>query len=481
MWFEIVAFFKEKHVLKYVLTYMAVTRLSSVIGQNLNGMATFFQHYFAGTENLRIISIILLLLAFILFLFLVVILYIKSLLSFIKESEVAISSEMKKTSAKVQAEPNQAKEPAKQFERKDAKNAIKQPIAQPKERPTVMKKQETPIELEKPTAPNNVAFLNVQNMTPSKPKTEAAAFRGNAALSEFDWRKGRLGELDEVAAGVPLIEKKPLKKGALVDYAGLILDMLGRGIDAGKIVQTIRHKTSGTASQEDIIQSVDSIQNFISLANNGKFNTLSKLYCLEDIKEALRSLAHGNAGTCLAILEDLIYPLIERATKLAMPQKRDIVFSETSNYACTFGSIAMMDGDFELAVSAFELAIELSPKNANAWSRVADAYDKLKIGSKAIWAYQNVISYASSELYAHQLANANQKLAKYYQTQGDALQASKLADESKAYYQIIGIDLALTQKEQSIIELIEENQLQNVDATVNHLLNFSAQKQAGAF
>ena len=467
-------------MLKYVLTYVAITRLSSVIGQNLNGMATFFQHYFAGTENLRIISIILLLLAFILFLFLVVILYIKSLLSFIKESEVAISSEAKKTSAKAQAEPRQEKEPAKQFERKEVKNLIKQPIIQPKERPSVMKKQETPIEPEKPAAPENVAILNIQNVTPSKPKTETAAFRGNAALSEFDWRKGRLGELDEIAAGVPLIEKKPLKKGALVDYAGLILDMLGRGIDAGKIVQTIRHKTAGTASQEDIIQSVDSIQNFISLANNGKFNTLSKLYSLADIKEALHNLAYGNAGTCLAILEDLIYPLIERATKLAMPQKRDIVFSETSNYACTFGSIAMMDGDFELAVSAFELAIELSPKNANAWSRVADAYDKLKIESKAIWAYQNVISYASSELYAHQLANANQKLAKYYQTQGEALQASKLADESKAYYQTIGIDLALTKKEQSIIELIEENQLQNVDATVNHLLHFSVQKQAGA-
>ncbi|MBQ7659192.1 MAG: hypothetical protein IJS26_00405 [Alphaproteobacteria bacterium] len=466
---------------KYMLTFMAITRLSSVIGQNLNGMATFFQHYFAGTENLRIISIILLLLAFILFLFLIVILYIKSLLSFIKESEVAISSEMKKTPAKTQTEPQEAKEPAKQVERKEVKDLNKKPLVQPKERPSVMKKQEMPIESEKQAALNNVSVLNIHNVPPSTPKTETAAFRGNAALSEFDWRKGRLGELDEAAAGVPLIEKKIVKKGALVDYAGLILDMLGRGIDAGKIVQTIRHKTAGTVSQEDIIQSVDSIQNFISLANNGKFNTLSKLYSLEDIKEALRSLACGNAGGCLAILEDLIYPLIERATKLAMPQKRDIVFSETSNYACTFGSIAMMDGDFELAVSAFELAIELSPKNANAWSRVADAYDKLKVGSKAIWAYQNVISYASSELYAHQLANANQKLAKYYQTQGDALQAAKLADESNAYYQTIGIDLALTKKEQSIIELIEENQIQNIDSTVGHLLNFSVQKQAGVF
>lgn len=464
-----------------MLTFMAITRLSSVIGQNLNGMATFFQHYFAGTENLRIISIILLLLAFILFLFLIVILYIKSLLSFIKESEVAISSEMKKKSTKALSEPQEAKEPAKQFEQKEAKALNKKPLIQPKERPSVMKKQDLPIEDEKQAAPNNVAILNIQNMKPSTPKTETAAFRGNAALSEFDWRKGRLGELDEAAAGVPLIEKKIVKKGALVDYAGLILDMLGRGIDAGKIVQTIRHKTAGTVSQEDIIQGVDSIQNFISLANNGKFNTLSKLYSLEDIKEALRSLACGNVGACLAILEDLIYPLIERATKLAMPQKRDIVFSETSNYACTFGSIAMMDGDFELAVSAFELAIELSPKNANAWSRVADAYDKLKVGSKAIWAYQNVISYASSELYAHQLANANQKLAKYYQTQGDALQAAKLADESNAYYQTIGIDLALTKKEQSIIELIEENQIQNIDSTVGHLLNFSVQKQAGVF
>ena len=163
-----------------------------------------------------------------------------------------------------------------------------------------------------------------------------------------------------------------------------------------------------------------------------------------------------------------------------MPQKRDIIFLEASNYACTFGSIAAMEEDPSLAVSAFELALELSPKNPNAWSRTADLYLKSKTDSKAVWAYQNVLSFADQNVYPHQIANANQKLAQYYERQGDFNKASELYYLSNAYYNTIGINTNLTEKEKSIIEIIESKQHENIQNAVDKLLNLS-KKKAGNF
>lgn len=76
-------------MLKNIALFLLSSRFSVAIAQNLNGMAGFFQRHFSGTDNLRVVSVILLLLAFVLFLFLIVILYIKSLLSFIKNDVAA--------------------------------------------------------------------------------------------------------------------------------------------------------------------------------------------------------------------------------------------------------------------------------------------------------------------------------------------------------------------------------------------------------
>ena len=61
-------------MLKNIALFLLSTRFSIAVSQNLNGMAGFFQRHFSGTDNLRVVSVILLLLAFVLFLFLIVIL-----------------------------------------------------------------------------------------------------------------------------------------------------------------------------------------------------------------------------------------------------------------------------------------------------------------------------------------------------------------------------------------------------------------------
>lgn len=452
-------------MLKYVVTLLSITRLSSVISQNLNGMATFFQHYFAGTDNLRVISIILLLLAFVLFLFLIVILYIKSLLSFIKENESGLSAPS--SGGKSIADQELEKELDKEFERD---MDVPRRYTKDEQNKAIAKKQRT-LAREKKEEEQRKKQANVQMIQFPNGSLDPH-FRGNASLQEFDWKKGRQGELDEVAAGLGNV-KIPVKGKPLVDVLGLIINMLGRDIDAAKIAQTVKSRCGDMASEEEIIQTIEAIQNFISIANNGRFSSQGLLPSPDG---ALISMSRGDTGPALSLMESLINTMVDKAAQTNLPQKRDIIFLEASNYACVFGSLASMEDDPALATSAFELALELSPKNVNAWSRAGDAYAKAKADSKAVWAYQNVLSYGDQDTYPHQIANANQKLAQYFEQQGDMQKASQMYNLSNAYYNIIGINTRLTDKEENIISIIEAQQQDHLPSTVDKLLNLSKKK-----
>ena len=444
-------------MLKQIATFVALTRLSSLVSQNLNGMAGFFQNYFAGTDNLRVISIILLLLAFILFLFLIVILYIKSLLSFIKESESNLSTTGSAGSGFSRTQTTDVeleKELEKELERDLEASRVKREILD----------DERKVESDKAKK--------------QKEKKEKNTSLSRSSATEFDWKTGRKGELDELTAGITHFQVEPSMQ-PLETQIGLIINMLGRGIDAGKIAQTVKNKTRSLASEEEIIQTIDSIKSFISIANNNKFSALDDKELLPSPEDALLTLSYGKTGDALALMEALINTLVDKAAQTNMPQKRDLIFLEASNYACIFGSIALIEKDTELAQSAFELSVELSPKNANAWSRSGDANTLLKADSKAMLAYQNVLALADENLYPHQIANAKMHLADFYENQGDGKKASELRTESKRYYDLIGVNADLSSKEQDIITIIEQNQDQNMPTTVAKLLNLSIQKQKG--
>lgn len=72
-----------------VITVLSAGDFLSTVSSNLDVMAGIFSRYFSGADNLRIVSIILMLLAFILFLFLIIILYVKSIVSFLKSDQAA--------------------------------------------------------------------------------------------------------------------------------------------------------------------------------------------------------------------------------------------------------------------------------------------------------------------------------------------------------------------------------------------------------
>ena len=464
-------------MLQNIALYLLTSQFGIAISQNLNGMAGFFQRHFSGSDNLRLVSIILLLLAFVLFLFLIVILYIKSLLSFIKNESPTSTSAGSANAGRRPGEVERERDKKQEAERELAKSEkqkqqdrIQKQLRLEDERRRQEKAEKEleakHLEKEKRAAQKQ---SSLQNTIPFP------GLRGKASSMEFDWKKGRQGELDEIAAGIEPFKYTPDKK-PLDALAGLIVNMLGRDIDDGKIAQTIKSKSGDLASEDDIIQLIDSIKNFISLSNNGKFENLPNAGELTPPDEALYMLAKGNASYCLGLMEALIDNNIDKGHQAKNTQKRDITFVETSNYACTFGTLASLQ-DLQLATGAFELAIELSPKNVNAWSRAADMYTRAGSDSKAIWAYQNVIEMGDEDMYPHQTANANKNLSQYYYDQGDTRKAAKLYNDSNDYYATIGINQDLTAREHEIISIIESKQEEDMQNTINKLLNLAVQRQ----
>ena len=471
---------------------MSSSRFSFVVTQNLSGMAGFFQRHFSGTDNLRVVSIILLLLAFVLFLFLVVILYIKSLLSFIKNDVTpAIGSGTKSNATGLvnELETEKAKEQTLEREIEQANEAKQREKLRNKQKnESIQKRREAEEIMREKNArmieenyrdsqiPPRYAKASVMDKQFNSYSKNKEATRQARAAKEFDWRKGQVIELDEATAGIDVFRYEPTYK-PLDSMTGLILNMFSRNIDNGKIAQTVRSRCGDKATEEDVIQLIDAIKNFISLCNNGKFDKLPDSQYLPTADDALYNLSSGDASYCLSMLENLMNTNIDKGQNMKMVQKRDIAFMEASNYACTFGTLAMLN-DKELAISSFELAIELSPKNVNAWSRVADAYSKAGFTSKAIWAYQNVINIADEDIYPHQVANANIQLSQHYYSQGDKVKAVNLFNYGNDYYESIGITKELTQKEEEIIDIIESRQQENIETTISKLLNISTQRRA---
>ncbi len=464
-------------IFKNIVIYLVSSRLGFSITQNLNGMAGFFQKHFAGTDNLRVVSIILLLLAFILFLFLVVIIYIKSLLSFIKTDvspSFSESKEVRSANLKNELERERIKEAELQEElEKSRQQRLREDRIRKEAQDRLKEENEKKLENSKKEAK---VLYQRSKILDGKQQLADKKVSNVYNRRDFDWKNDRVVELDEVAAGISF-KYEPTYK-TLDSMTGLILNMFSRNIDSGKIAQTIKIRCGDNATEEDIIQLIDSMKNFISLCNNGKFANLPNANYLPSADEALYGLAEGNTSLSLSLLEDLMNCNIDKGQSMKLTQKRDIAFMEASNYACTFGTLASLN-DRDLAVTSLELAIELSPKNVNAWSRLADMYAASSFDSKAIWAYQNIINIGDEDIYPHQMANAHIQLSKYYQSQGDLAKAKNLYDYGYNYYSSIGINQDLTPKEHEIINIIESKQKDDLPDIIGKLLKNSKKNQFG--
>lgn len=445
--------------------------MSSVAG-NIDVLAGLFNKYLSGAGNVRMASTILMLLAFVMFLFLIIVLYVKSIIAFLK-TETASSSKAQTNEDfdepdddddGIYNERELEKELERELERDLEQSRLEKESHELQQRQLIDRQRE----LERQEQRRKE---NEEEKKEEKQRGEAASAKKNFQL-DLDWKKGKIPELEQTAQAILSEETLSYQQSsrALPELLGLIIDMLGRGVDDLKIAQTIMYRNQGRSSEDEIMQTISAIKDFIALAVNGKFASVRRGKQLPDEATALYHLAEGDTTFSLAMLEALMDSNIERTTAMTSGPKRDEVFIETSNQACTFGTLSAIS-DVHLATGAFELAIELAPKNVNAWTRAGDMYAKAGSHNQAMKAYQNVLDMADEEINIAQIANANKMLSQYYYEQGNNLKAAKLYNSSKQYYDTLGINRRLDRQELEIIEIIESRQHDELGDTINKILS----------
>ncbi len=284
----------------------------------------------------------------------------------------------------------------------------------------------------------------------------------------LDWQKQMPVAVEDKVAVDESMLSYAQGASSLNQLNGLLIDMIGRGIDDLKIAQTLNYKTQGMESAGDILKLIDAIRYFIRLCQEGAFSKSANGKQLPDTRQSLYHLANNDATLALALLEDMMDKMVDKAT-LAGDDKKQKIFTEVSTQACCFGTLAE-GNDVMMATSVYEMAIELNPNNPTAWSRLGDVYRKAGNSSKAIWAYENAYSFADEELNAADLANASAHMSEYLYAQGNSLQAAKMHNTAKQYYDSLGINNRFTKKEIDAINIIESNYLQNLPEVIEGLL-----------
>ena len=77
-----------------------------------------------------------------------------------------------------------------------------------------------------------------------------------------------------------------------------------------------------------------------------------------------------------------------------------------------------------------------------------------------------------------EIANAQNFLSQHLYDQGNSLQAAKLYNESKQFYDSLGINRRLDKQEIEIVSIIESHQNDDIRLTIRNLLNSNARQSA---
>ena len=307
-------------------------------------------------------------------------------------------------------------------------------------------------------------YTRLDRTVPQEDDTEVISDDGDSEnISSFDWSKDNkfYKETESVKAADLQYKMKPRKLQTLL---GLIIDLLSRGTEESKLAQVIMYKNQHLNTEDDVIYTIAAIKMFVKMCKNGAFRQVNSNNLLPNENVALFNLAKGDCSLALLLLETYIDDALEtvRHLKESIEKRKKIL--EIANLSLCFGTFAMLE-DYNLASGAFELAIELNPHSSIAWSRLGDAYKMMGKNDKAVWAYANVLNFDNEDVYNQQVANASRALYSYYKEHGKKEQAAKLLNESYEYYDEIGINNPLSDRENKIIDIVEageEDSLENV-------------------
>lgn len=450
-------------MIKQIINSFSIDNIFNFIAVKLDSFEDLFDSYLSHTDNLKVLSVIMIALGIILFVFWVAIVISKYL-----GLMLGGNSSAKKEDKTEDAEEDTLDETVYDTDsRKESSQAQKKKAKQ--QELDELEQQKIINALVKEKLEQEEENKKIQQKKLEKEAKRTAAKNDN--VLDLDWKKGKGDEIEKnhEQGELPNLKYQQSKK-KLSELVGLIIDMLGRNVDELKIAQTVMFRNMGQSTEDEILQTIEAVKDFIAMCINKRFDKLLAHVPLPSIEEALFHLANGDPSLALALVETRMDNDIERAAALPLGDKRNEVFMMTSHYAVTFGNLSALS-DIHLATGAFELAIELYPQNVNAWSRIGDLYTYTDVENKAVWAYKNVLSLGDEEINARSIANANRMLSQYYYKQGDSLQAAKMYNSSRGYYDSIGINRRPDRQEVEIIELIERKQKEKLQDTIIAVLN----------
>lgn len=430
--------------------------------------------YLSGANNLKIVSLVLMMLALILFLFLIIIIYVRNIIYFVKSNNPQKNIDDEPVPEDEDVINLFSEDEQKELERelqKELDLALAERLAA-EQKAALEQKEKQQIKIQKAEQKKNKkAEKEEAEKKASEEQELKLRQRAKGIEVDFDWQKGKVPAAEPAEA--PEINATSLSyvqsQKELHQLMGLVIDMLGRGVDDLKIAQTLNFKSQGMTDENEILKAIDAVKEFINLCISGKFAKLEQYDNLPNEDQALYHLANGDPSLALALLENLMDTNIDKANAGNSEEKRQRIYAEVSGYACCFGSLAEMN-DIMLATSSYELAIELQSANVTAWGRLGDVYKAANSSSKAVWAYQNVLNFADGEIDIAQIANANKHLSEHLYAQGNSLQAAKLYNSAKQYFDSLGINRRLDKQEIEIIEIIENNQQTSLPEMIQKLL-----------
>lgn len=456
-----------------------INGLLSKVGEILDGL----EAYFAEVDGIRILSFVLLVIAIILFLLSFIAIGIHRIMSIIKSgsSDKASKNDEDGTENIFNFEDEDELEKELQRELEFAANEQQRQeleLQQLEEKERLEKENKERLEKKQKEKQEKEQLEKKEREKKKKVQQEKElnTFKEHKSYKEstleLDWKKGvnkdsSNDQLDDIESLSLSYKQSSVELNNLM---GLAIDMLGRGVDELKIAQTLNFKNQGMSDENEILKAIDALKGFINLSIKGKFAMLENYDELPNEDQALFHLANGDSSLALALLENLMDTSIDKANSSASEEKRQKMYMEISDYACCFGALAEMN-DIMLATSSYELAIELQSTNVIAWGRLGDVYKKANSTSKAIWAYQNVLNFADGEIDVAQIANANKNISEQLYAEGNSLQAAKLYNSSKQYYDSLGINRRLDKKEVEIIDIIEHNKDTSLPDMINKLLS----------
>lgn len=259
------------------------------------------------------------------------------------------------------------------------------------------------------------------------------------------------------------------RKKDIHDLVCMILNLLGRSVSSRKTAQAVFFYNQETYSEQDIIQLIQTIRDFIGLCTAGHFDMLPNKDNLPSNKEAIYAWAHGETTPCLTLLQSYLNLLMSQSSTEEGIVK-DMTYAQAANCACIMGNIARLT-DKDLAHNSFELAIELSPNSTNAWSSLADMYIAEQNKERAMIAYQTVLDLGDDVMYSWQLANAYSNMADFYDNLGVETKAQDLRNRCYNFYKNYGIRVPLTAAERAAFELISNKKDSQLDISLEILLN----------